>query len=115
MAAVLTMQHKLLDDSIPVQAAVDVKLVLESLKGDQTRVGEWLNVIGYITAIRPPPHRPPAHRAATVVRIQALLVWSSHALDLQRYEASVRALGGVPRSAGGGVGASDPLLPPTGI
>ncbi|KAG7122234.1 hypothetical protein HYQ46_002951 [Verticillium longisporum] len=30
-------------------AHVDVKLVLDSLTGEQVRIGEWVNIIGYIT------------------------------------------------------------------
>ncbi|KAK4225333.1 CST complex subunit Ten1 [Podospora fimiseda] len=84
----LTMEHRLSDDNRPVMAAVDVNLVLESLGSDQTRFGEWLNVIGYITSTG---HKV-QNGAKSTVQVQATLVWSAGPLNLQTYEASVRAL-----------------------
>jgi len=72
---------------------VDVKLLLESLKSEQTRIGEWVNVIGYITAILLPKtgHNSLGCENARV-DVQALLLWSAGPIDTQRYEASVIAL-----------------------
>lgn len=69
-------------------ALVDVTLVLENLTEEHTRVGEWLNVIGYVSAPGPPSRRPDDH----AVPVQALLVWSAGLLDLQRYERSLAAM-----------------------
>lgn len=97
----LTLQHHhQAQDSRCVFALVDVTLVLQTLKSDQIRVGEWVNVIGYITAVNPLPARKGSTgeneviqaRVQTQVRIRALLIWSSGPLDTQRYNDSVNAL-----------------------
>ncbi|KAK3988323.1 protein ten1 [Cladorrhinum sp. PSN332] len=85
----LALEHRLSDNSRPVVAAVDVNLVLESLGSEQTRFGEWLNVIGYITSTG---RKAPDGNKSTV-QVQGILVWSAGPLNLQTYEASVRALG----------------------
>lgn len=80
-------------DTQRVFALVNVDLVLQSLKAEQIRPGEWLNVIGYITAIYPLPNRGgPGHQVINV-HVQALIVWPAGPLDLARYEKSVKALG----------------------
>ncbi|KAK4166818.1 telomere capping, CST complex subunit-domain-containing protein [Cladorrhinum sp. PSN259] len=84
----LTLEHRLFDDKQPVAAAVDVNLVLESLGSEQTRFGEWVNVMGYITSTG---SKVPDGLNSTV-RVQAILAWSAGPLNLQTYEASVRAL-----------------------
>lgn len=64
--------------------SVDARLVLEKLSIELTRVGEWVNVVGYVTA-KPTPSKdacsdvPSAH-------VQALLLWPAGPLDVQRYE-----------------------------
>lgn len=60
---------------------------------EQTRIGEWLNVTGYITAIK--HHQPAAGDLPdehVEVSVQALLVWSAGPLDLQRYEQTLSAM-----------------------
>jgi len=71
---------------------VDVKLLLETLKTENTQIGEWVNVIGYIVASPVRPDTTPANRKRSEVHIQALLLWSAGPLDLDRYEASLEAL-----------------------
>jgi len=69
-----------------------VDLVLERLGPQETRVGEWVNVVGYITSIHPPDDRKrPSDRGGPMVHVQALIIWSAGSLDVQRYEASVDA------------------------
>nr|CAE76110.1 hypothetical protein [Neurospora crassa] len=101
VAGVLTLQHHhQAQDSRCVVALVDVTLALRTLKSDQVRIGEWVNVIGYITAVNPFPARKGSMRENETfqarvqmqVRIRALLVWSSGPLDTQRYNESVDAL-----------------------
>jgi hypothetical protein len=85
--ALLKLQHRDAADT-NVSALVDARLVLERLSGDHTRPGEWVNVLGYVTAILP---GNPRHDEL-VVQVQALLVWSAGALDIQQYQASVQSL-----------------------
>ncbi|KAK3378064.1 CST complex subunit Ten1 [Podospora didyma] len=116
-SAVLTLEHQLPSDDHFVRALVDVKLVLERLGTDQTRIGEWVNVIGYITAINPPP-APAGERTdsgeCSKVQIQAILLWSAGPLDMQRYNTSVgtvTALATLDGKHGGRDGSSHGILP----
>lgn len=87
-SAELTLEHRLPEENRSVLAIVDVNLVLESLGSDQTRVGEWVNVIGYITSTSSNPR----NAGKPTVQVQAILLWSAGPLNLQKYEASVKAL-----------------------
>ncbi|RCI09009.1 hypothetical protein L249_5092 [Ophiocordyceps polyrhachis-furcata BCC 54312] len=60
-----------------VTVSVDVQLVLQSLGEELTRVGEWINVIGYVRGT-----------GGDSARVQALMLWSTGPLDIQRYETS---------------------------
>ncbi|KAL1840045.1 hypothetical protein VTJ49DRAFT_916 [Mycothermus thermophilus] len=91
-SGVLTLEHRVSGQARPVRALVDVNLILESLGWQQTRAGEWVNVIGYITDPPGEPHgNGPAYGGLTV-HAQAILLWSAGPVDPQQYEASVRAL-----------------------
>ncbi|KAK3373568.1 CST complex subunit Ten1 [Lasiosphaeria ovina] len=110
-------QHQQPQDSLAVRALVDVRLVLGRLGSDQTRIGEWVNVIGYITAVAPLPLPTAAsngsdrgHVNISTVRAQALLVWSAGPLDVQRYNSSVAVLESEQSSPSGDDVASDALL-----
>ncbi|EHK99682.1 hypothetical protein GLAREA_00498 [Glarea lozoyensis ATCC 20868] len=84
-SATCILEHKYPKDS-SVQVHVDVKLLLRTMSAGHSRVGEWVNVIGYITAVRS------AHRTLpeiTVVYVQALLLWSAGSFDLHGYEKSL--------------------------
>jgi hypothetical protein len=61
---------------------------LELVNPELTRVGEWLNVLGYKTARQEPglAEKPPVASDGTFVHVQALRVWSTGPLDLARYE-----------------------------
>lgn len=76
-----------------MRALVDVTLVLESLGSDQTRNGEWVNVIGYITDTAPIADEKGLNHGSPTVHAQAVLVWSAGPVDTRRYETSVKALG----------------------
>jgi hypothetical protein len=71
---------------------VDVNLILERIGANQTRTGEWVNVIGYITDIAPMNDGKRAKGGNSKIQVQALLLWSAGPLDVQKYTASVRAL-----------------------
>ncbi|KAK7220523.1 hypothetical protein V2G26_008526 [Clonostachys chloroleuca] len=88
--AILQLAHAYPRDT-NVTAHVDVSLVLETLGEEQTRVGEWVNVIGYITARADAPSAPTAPSTSTQaasVHIQALVLWSTGPLNVDRYEMS---------------------------
>lgn len=89
----MTLQHSFPTD-FEVKALVDVRLLLAKLTAEQTSVGQWVNIIGYI-ASPPPAHiEPPSKRKmeASTVHVQALMLWSAGPLDIGRYE---RSLAGV--------------------
>ena len=75
-----------------IVAWVDVTLVLESLQTDQTRIGEWLNVVGYIVA-------SPPNQDCSRADVQAILIWSTGPLDVQQYENALSS----PGRAGSGI------------
>lgn len=90
-SGILTLEHRLPEDASPVLALVDVNLVLESLGSDQTRVGEWVNVIGYITDGAPSADGKGSFHGSPRVHAQAVLLWSAGPFDIRRYEASLKA------------------------
>jgi len=92
VSGVLALEHRLADEALSVHALVDVALVLESLGTEQTRGGEWVNVIGYITDIVPFADIKDESRGTPTVHTQAVLLWSAGAFDIRRYETSIRAL-----------------------
>lgn len=71
-------------------AVVNIELVLETIQPELTHVGEWVNVIGYITST-PKRTGMKTHKSKSLqmpVQVQALLVWSAGSLDLKKYEES---------------------------
>lgn len=91
-SATLSLVHPRPDDRSPVRALVNVDLVLARLGSEQTRVGEWVNVLGYITSVPSIGSKPADGPKSPTVSIQALLLWSAGPVDVQRYEASVQSL-----------------------
>lgn len=90
LSATLVLEH-----SFPAQAnvsaLVDVRLLLETLKGEQTRVGEWVNVLGYVDP-EPAEGARRVDRGGTMkVSVQALMLWSAGPLDIKRYETCMAA------------------------
>lgn len=86
----MTLQHQT-RQAASVRALVDVQLVLEKLGAEQTRIGEWVNVVGYITSVPTRAGKSATHEGPSV-HVQALLLWSAGPLDVQKYERSVEAL-----------------------
>ena len=74
-----------------VRAAVDVKLLVQSLKTRQTDIGSWVNVTGYVTSIEQNMARPAKGDPAAAVGVQALLVWAAEDLDIAAYERALVA------------------------
>ena len=99
-----------------VLAAVNVELLLSTLKASDTTVGEWINVIGYISSSPPPSilsfaastssnalHLPKTSdetpqinghekikEICQAVHVQAIMVWSAGALKVGEYERIVK-------------------------
>jgi hypothetical protein len=84
-------------------ARVDAHLVLDCLYWDKVRVGEWLNVLGYVEKHKieggkfgqeylPVKEQPQYQPALFVVNIQATYIWSTGPMDIDRYVQTVRVL-----------------------
>lgn len=71
-------------------ALVDVKLLLETLTSEITRIGEHVNVIGYITAMKRHNNMAARQERTSQVYVQALMIWSTGPMDLQKYEQRVK-------------------------
>lgn len=86
-SAVLRLEHCFPAASQPVAALVDVRLVMERIGPLETRIGEWVNVLGYVA---PMPADAKGKRApnlrASEVPVQALLLWSAGPLNVHDYE-----------------------------
>lgn len=81
----LTLQHSYPPGTYH-RAFVDVTMLLETLKSTDTRIGEWVNVIGYIT-------NPPSGNAlqvnnqdGSVSHVQAIMLWSAGSINLAEYD-----------------------------
>lgn len=95
----LTLQHAYPPPPSPCSTAVvDINLLLESLKNTDTRLGEWLNVVGYI---EPALERSESvgsngrgsdrsvrveNQNGTTARVQAVMMWSASSVKLAEYE-----------------------------
>ena len=97
----LTLGHRCPRDA-EATVAVDVGLVLEGMGHEMTRVGAWLNVLGYVTEAAAEREQPGDETTARGMTgsttrssgrlrapdacVQALLVWPTGPLDVGRYE-----------------------------
>lgn len=80
--AILTLEHNHPPGNL-LQAHVDVNLLVTTMKSHETWIGEWVNVIGYVTAQQ---KRTQYGQEKPFVDIQAILLWSSASFNLQAYE-----------------------------
>lgn len=67
-------------------ARVDVRLLVTTFKSNETRIGEWVTVVGYIEMNQARVH--PKERTP-YIGIQAIMLWSSIPFNLQSYESSL--------------------------
>ncbi|MCJ1362796.1 hypothetical protein MMC16_001902 [Acarospora aff. strigata] len=94
--AILTLHHNF--PTLPAgspTAAVDVNLLLSTLKSTDTQVGEWVNILGYVTS--PPIYnsrtdRKPSSKASkrATVFVQAVMLWSAGSIHLGEYERTLK-------------------------
>ncbi|KAI0454339.1 CST complex subunit Ten1 [Xylaria acuta] len=94
----VTLKHSYPKEDNEVEAVVDVKLLLETLRSEQTDIGQWVHVIGYLTSVNPASpvtatdsRHPSRSKTAARVGVQALLLWVARGLDLGTYEKSMLA------------------------
>ncbi|TGO67976.1 hypothetical protein BOTNAR_0032g00210 [Botryotinia narcissicola] len=86
-SAVLTLEHNFHIGN-GIKAFVNVQLLLNSLNHHETRVGEWVNVVGYVANIDEPQDIK-TRESGTGIAIQAIALWSSGPLQLDAYERSL--------------------------
>ncbi|KAL6721330.1 hypothetical protein ACLMJK_000433 [Lecanora helva] len=92
--AILSLQHAYPSpQSSNVVATVDVNLLLESLKRENTQIGAWVNVIGYLEEVcddkrlMKDKRRDAAERAKMIyVKLKAIMLWSAGSLIIGEYE-----------------------------
>ncbi|CAJ2502337.1 Uu.00g097310.m01.CDS01 [Anthostomella pinea] len=93
-SARLTLEHQCPKGST-VKASVDVKLLLQVLKSEQTDIGQWVHVIGYITSAEMSAIADvvplPEIRESICIGVQALVIWEADGLDIASYEKSILA------------------------
>ncbi|KAI4272566.1 MAG: hypothetical protein LQ337_005217 [Flavoplaca oasis] len=91
-----------------VTAAVDVSLLLETLKCTDTQVGEWVNVMGYVQAAEEEKgrkrqgvrHEGEKEKSQQEVRkLQAVMLWSAGGVRVWEYEKALEMRKGMEASA----------------
>ncbi|KAI2640077.1 CST complex subunit Ten1 [Xylaria nigripes] len=93
-SAEITLKHGYPKGNGDVEAIVDVRLLLQTVKSEQTDVGQWIHVIGYLTSIRHTTaatdyRNCPERKTVLRVGVQALILWTAQDLDLGAYEKSM--------------------------
>ncbi|KAH7356604.1 CST complex subunit Ten1 [Rhexocercosporidium sp. MPI-PUGE-AT-0058] len=83
--AILTLEHNLPPGNL-LKALVDVNLLITTLNSNETQIGEWVNVMGYITGGE---KWKIIGGEKVEVGVQALVLWSAGPFDLARYERSL--------------------------
>ena len=89
---------------IPTIALVDVNVVLEGLKREDTQVGAWINVVGYVEEVVREGKRGPGQVQEKMgpatrngervregprvvrVRVQAIVLWNAGGVKIGEYE-----------------------------
>ena len=84
-AAILTLEHNHPVGNT-VKALVDVNLQVDAMKLNEARIGEWLNVMGYV---KPKSTSTRAKENQSGVNIQAIVLWPAGPLNLKGYERSL--------------------------
>ena len=64
---------------------MDVNLLLGTLHLTDTRVGEWVNVMGYIT-VPSSKQDPRSEDEQANVSVQAIVLWSAGSVTVDQYE-----------------------------
>ena len=107
---VLELQHAYpLPPTIPTIALVDVNVVLEGLKREDTQVGAWINVIGYVEEVVKEVRRrqgqgqekmgPDTSNGERVregprvvrVKVQAIVLWNAGGVKIGEYERTLES------------------------
>ncbi|CAL3971574.1 unnamed protein product, partial [Diplocarpon coronariae] len=69
-----------------LKAHVDVNLLISTMKSNETQIGEWVNVMGYIA---PGLKKNRASTGDLDIHVQAVVLWSAKSFNLRGYEKSL--------------------------
>ncbi|KAI1800587.1 CST complex subunit Ten1 [Daldinia bambusicola] len=86
-SATLSLEHEY-PKGTKARVSVDVTLLLENLNSEQTDIGQWVHIIGYITSIDKSLVKTTAGSNTENIGVQALVLWISRDLDISSYESS---------------------------
>lgn len=84
-SAILTLQHEY-PRGTRVKVNTDVALLLQKLNAEQTNVGQWVHVIGYITSVKQALTKATMGSHTANIGVQALVLWIAEDLDIASYE-----------------------------
>lgn len=84
----LLLQHKSPPQGPKITASVNISLVRESIKSSVLQSGAWVNVVGYVENENSLTKTP---RGDVKVKLQAIMLWDTVALNLAEYEKAVQA------------------------
>jgi hypothetical protein len=85
----LLIKHRYPQAKPAITASVDISLVRETLKTSVLQVGAWVNVVGYVMIEKPSPN--PLRVESAIVKVQAIMLWDTVALNLDEYQSAVQA------------------------
>jgi hypothetical protein len=89
-SATLLLHHRCPIDS-RVEAVVDIRLLLETMRTENTQVGEWVNVLGYVTTPPVPKDCVQHPDGSRQVWVRAVLLWSTGPLKIDEYESHLES------------------------
>lgn len=70
------------------KALIDINL-LHSLKGVDTDIGSWINVIGYIAVAKPGGIRVTDIQETSATSVQAIVLWPAGSINIKEYEKTI--------------------------
>ncbi|KAK6951389.1 hypothetical protein Daesc_007924 [Daldinia eschscholtzii] len=84
-SATLTLQHEY-PKGTKARVSADVTLLLQNLNSEQTDIGQWVHIIGYITSIDNKFAKSTVGSNTENIGVQALVLWTARDLDISSYE-----------------------------
>ncbi|TID20892.1 hypothetical protein E6O75_ATG05657 [Venturia nashicola] len=84
----LLLKHQYPHQGSKIIASVNISLVRETLKPTVLQSGAWVNVVGYV---QNETFVSKSSNDETIVKVQAIMLWDSVALNLAEYEKAVQA------------------------
>ncbi|KAI2779691.1 CST complex subunit Ten1 [Daldinia loculata] len=84
-SATLTLQHEY-PKGTKTRVGADVTLLLQNLNSEQTDIGQWVHVIGYITSIDRTFAKATVRSHTENIGVQVLVLWTARDIDISSYE-----------------------------